>query len=47
MAIAEIICVDSSYTIFVSKDEDLSNKLLRHYSDAQDLQEWNKKQKNK
>jgi hypothetical protein len=47
LAIAEIICVDSSYTIFLSKDEDLSNKFLRHYSDAQDLQKWNRKLKNK
>jgi hypothetical protein len=47
LAIAEIVCVDSSYTIFLSKDEDLSNKFLRHYSDAQDLHQWNKKLKNK
>jgi hypothetical protein len=46
MAIAEIVCVDSSYTLFISKDEDLSNRFLRHYSDAQDLREWNKKLKN-
>jgi len=43
LAIAEIACVDSSYTIFLSKDEDLSNRFLRHYSDAQDLHRWNKK----
>jgi hypothetical protein len=43
LAIAEILCVDSSYTIFLSKDEDLSNKLLSHYSDAQDLYQWNRK----
>lgn len=43
LAIAEIVCVDSSYTIFLSKDEDLSNKLLRHYSDAQDLHQWYRK----
>jgi hypothetical protein len=47
LAIAEIICVDSSYTIFLSKDEDLSNRFLRHYSDAQDLYQWNSKLKNK
>ena len=47
LAIAEIICVDSSYTIFLSKDEDLSNRFLRHYSDAQDLHQWNKKLENK
>lgn len=40
-AIAEIVCVDSSYTIFLSKDEDLSNKFLRYYLDAQDLHQWN------
>lgn len=47
LATAEIICVDSSYTIFLSKDEDLSNRFLRHYSDAQDLHQWNRKLKNK
>ncbi len=41
LAIAEIVCVDSSYTIFLSKDEDLSNRFLRHYPDAQDLHRWN------
>ncbi|WP_300385391.1 hypothetical protein [Clostridium sp.] len=45
LAIAEIICVDSSYTIFLSKDDDLSNRILSHYSDAQDLHQWNKKLK--
>lgn len=43
LAIAEIVCVDSSYTIFLSKDEDLSNRFLKHYSDAQDLHQWNRK----
>ncbi len=47
LAIAEIICVDSSYTIFLSKDEDLSNRFLRHYSDAQDLHQWNRRLENK
>jgi hypothetical protein len=47
LAIAEIVCVDSSYTIFLSKDEDLSNRFLRHYSDAQDLHQWHMKFKNK
>lgn len=47
LAIAEIVCVDSSYTLFLSKDEDLSNRFLRHYSDAQDLHQWNRKLKNK
>lgn len=46
-AIAEIVCVDSSYTILLSKDEDLSNRFLRHYSDAEDLHQWNRKFKNK
>jgi hypothetical protein len=43
LAVAEIVCVDSSYTIFLSKDEDLSNRFLRHFSDAQDLHQWNSK----
>jgi hypothetical protein len=43
LAIAEIVCVDSSYTIFLSKDDDLSNKLHKHYSDAQDLHQWNRR----
>ena len=47
LATAEIICVDSSYTIFLSKDEDLSNRFLRHYSDAQDLHQWNRRLENK
>ena len=47
LAIAEVICVDSSYTIFLSKDEDLSNRFLRHYSDAQDLHQWNRRLENK
>jgi len=47
LAIAEIVCVDSSYTIFLSKDEDLSNRFIRHYSDAQDLYQWHMKLKNK
>lgn len=47
LAIAEIVCVDSSYTIFLSKDKDLSNRFHRHYSDAQDLHQWNRKLKNK
>lgn len=47
LAIAEIVCVDSSYTIFISKDEDLSNRFLKYYSDAQDLHEWYTKLKNK
>jgi hypothetical protein len=47
LAIAEIVCVDSSYTILLSKDDDLSNRFLRHYSDAQDLHQWYKKLKNK
>jgi len=42
LAIAEIVCVDSSYTIFLSKDEDLSNRLLMHYTDAQGLHQWNR-----
>ena len=46
LAIAEIVCVDSSYTIFLSKDEDLSNRILRQYSDAQDLHQWNMRLKN-
>jgi hypothetical protein len=47
LAIAEIVCVDSSYTIFLSKDEDLSNRFLRHFSDAQDLHQWSRKLHNK
>jgi hypothetical protein len=47
LAIAEIVCVDSSYTILLSKDDDLSNRFLRHYSDAQDLHQWHRKLKNK
>ena len=47
LATAEIVCVDSSYTLFVSKDEDLSNRILKHYPFAQDLHEWNKRFKNK
>ena len=43
LAIVEIVCVDSSYTIFLSKDKDLSDKLLKYYSDAQDLHQWNSK----
>jgi hypothetical protein len=43
LAVAEIVCVDSSYTIFLSKDEDLSSRFLRYYSDAQDLNKWNSK----
>jgi hypothetical protein len=43
LAVAEIVCVDSSYTIFLSKDADLSSRFLRYYSDAQDLNEWNSK----
>lgn len=47
MAIAEILCVDSSYTIFLSKDEDLSDRFLKYYSDAQDLHQWHEKLKDK
>ena len=47
LAIAEIICVDSSYTIFLSKDEDLSNRFISYYSDAQDLHQWNRNLENK
>jgi hypothetical protein len=46
LAVAEIVCVDSSYTMFISKDEDLSNRLIGHYSDAQDLHQWNRELKN-
>lgn len=42
LAVAEIVCVDSSYTIFLSKDDDLSRRFMKHYSDAQDLHKWNK-----
>lgn len=45
LAIAEIVCVDSSYTMFISKDEDLSNRFIRHYSDAQDLYQWHRELK--
>lgn len=45
LAIAEIVCVDSSYTIFISKNEDLSNRIIKHYSDAQDLNQWNRELK--
>jgi hypothetical protein len=47
LAIAEIVCVDSSYTLFLSKDEDLSNRFLRYYPDAQDLHQRNIKLRNK
>ena len=47
LAIAEIVCVDSSYTILLSKDDDLSKRFLRHYSDAQNLHQWYRKFKNK
>jgi small nuclear ribonucleoprotein (snRNP)-like protein len=47
LATAEIVCVDSSYTIFLSKDEDLLNRFLKHFSDAQDLHQWNRKLQNK
>lgn len=46
LAVAEIVCVDSSYTMFLSKDEDLSSRLIRHYSDARDLHQWNRELKN-
>jgi hypothetical protein len=47
LAVAEIVCVDSSYTLFLSKDDDLSNRFHRHFSDAQDLYQWHKNLKNK
>jgi hypothetical protein len=47
LAVAEIVCVDSSYTLFLSKDEDLSNRFQKHFSDAQDLHQWHKDIKNK
>ncbi len=42
LAVAEIVCVDSSYTIFISKDEDLPDRFLRCYSDARDLHQWHR-----
>lgn len=47
LAVAEIVCVDSSYTIFLSRDEDLSNRFLKHFSDAQDLHQRHRKLQNK
>ena len=46
LATIEIVCVDSSYTIIISKDRDLSNRILRRYPKAEDLNEFNNKFKN-
>lgn len=39
----EIICWDSTATILMSRDNNIANQYQRYYSDAQDLNEYNRR----
>lgn len=45
-AIAEIVCWDSTLTMLLSKDDDLTFKFRKYFTDSKDLNEDNKKYKN-
>jgi hypothetical protein len=43
LATVEIVCWDSSLTLLLSQDDDLTNRFRSYFTDAQDLNEYNKR----